>query len=77
MAPDMQGILREILSNVVQGEGLANALQSGGGGSDGNANGKSGSNGGGMSGMKGLAAGAGAAALAPIALKRSALKDFP
>jgi uncharacterized membrane protein len=69
MAPDMQGILREILSNVVQGEGLANALQSGGGGSDGNANGKSGSNGGGMSGMKGLAAGAGAAALAPVALK--------
>jgi uncharacterized membrane protein len=69
MAADMQGILREILSNVVQGEGLANALQSGGGGSDGNANGKSGSNGGGMSGMKGLAAGAGAAALAPVALK--------
>ena len=70
MAPDMQGILRDVLSNVVQSEGLANALQNGGGSSDTNASGKSGSNGrGGMSGMKGLAAGAGAAALAPVALR--------
>jgi uncharacterized membrane protein len=69
MAPDMQGVLRDILTNVVQSEGLANALQAGGGGSDGDAGGKSGSNGGGMSGMKGLAAGVGAAALAPVALK--------
>jgi uncharacterized membrane protein len=72
MAPDMQGIVREILTNALHSEGLANALQGGGGGSNSGARGKSGSNGaGGLSGMKGLAAGAGAAALAPLALKNA------
>ena len=71
MAPDMQGILREILTNALQSDGLANAVQGMGGGSNGGGSGKSDSNGGGLSGMKGLAAGAGAAALAPIAIKNA------
>src|SRR5947209_15917795 len=71
MAPDMQGIVREILTNALHSEGLANALQGGGGSNDG-ARGKSGSNrAGGLSGMKGVAVGAGAAALAPLALKNA------
>src|SRR2546421_273500 len=58
MAPDMQGIVREILTNALHSEGLANALQGGGGSNDG-ARGKSGSNGaGGLSGMKGVEGGA-------------------
>jgi hypothetical protein len=72
MAPDMQGIVREVLKSALQSDGLANALQGVGGSSNGGSSGKSGSNGGGgLSGMKGLAAGAGAAALAPIALKNA------
>lgn len=71
MAPDMQGIFREVLTSALRSDGLANALQGVGGSSDGGPSGKSGSNGGGLSGMKGLAAGAGAAALAPIALKNA------
>lgn len=72
MAPDMQGIFREVLTSALQSDGLANALQGVGGSSNGGASEKSGSNGGGgLSGMKGLAAGAGAAALAPIAFKNA------
>ena len=72
MAPDVQGIVREILTNALHSEGLANALQGGGRGSNSGARGKSASNGArGLSGMKGIAAGAGAAALAPLALKNA------
>ncbi len=71
MAPDMQGIFREVLTSALQSDGLAKALQGVGGSSNGDASGKSGSNGGGFSGMKGLAAGAGAAALAPIAIRNA------
>src|SRR5947209_12222460 len=72
MAPEMQGIFREVLTSALQSDGLADALQGIGGNSNGGNNGKSGSNGGGgLSGMKGLAAGAGAAALAPIAFKNA------
>src|SRR5689334_8935053 len=60
MALDMQEIIREVLTNALQGGG-----QSSNGSSE-----RSSSNGG-LSGMKGLAAGAGAAALAPIALKNA------
>ncbi len=71
MATDMQGIVRGILANALQSDGLANALQGGGGGTDGSANGNSGSSGGGLKGMKGLAAGAGVAALAPVIFRNA------
>lgn len=60
MALDMQSLVREVVSNVLQGA-------SPGAGEEKNASSKG--SGGGLSGMKGLAAGAGAAALAPLVMK--------
>lgn len=65
MAPDVQGIFREVLKGVQGGGGGANGASRGSG-----RNGASG-DGHGLSGMKGLAAGAGAAALAPVVLRNA------